>query len=224
MPLTRRKDRAHKKRLERTSKNATILNDSHENTDTSLDSESSTPHIDTSLDSETTSSTPQIEPNVHLSDLLRNPQLHQTLKLPQGWSNATEDSVCMKLCRISSTATTSRQPVVITHCLTVKSDLKWLLYVHNNKLTPETCQSLKQFPVTLDIVTLENLLLEIDRLRVCCGHPDAQFIAMVNAKKGEIVANGKCLLKLTAMPVYASTVYPIRKQCGLKNVNYCLLL
>ena len=183
MPLTRRKDRAREKRLERTSKNATILNDSHENTDTSLDSE-------------TISSTPQIEPNVHLSDLLRNPQLRQTLKLPQGWSNATEDSVCMKLCRISSAATTSRQPVVITHCLTVKSDLKWLLYVHNNKLTPETCQSLKQFPVTLDIVTLENLLLEIDRLRVCCGHPDAQFIAMVNAKKGEIVANGKVSAKI----------------------------
>ena len=38
----------------------------------------------------------------------------------------------MKLCKISSAATTSRQPVVITHCLTVKSDLKWLLYVHNN--------------------------------------------------------------------------------------------
>ncbi len=65
--LTRRKDRARKKRLERTLKNATILNDSHENTDTSLDSESRTHHIDshentdTSLDSETISSTPQID-------------------------------------------------------------------------------------------------------------------------------------------------------------------
>ena len=61
MPLTRRKDRARKKRLERTSKNATILNESHKNTDTS---KSSTTHIDshentdTSLDSETISHTP----------------------------------------------------------------------------------------------------------------------------------------------------------------------
>ncbi len=181
MPLTRRKDRARKKRMERTAKNATTYLDSHENADTSLNS----------------SSTTQTDPKVHLSDLLR---LRETLKLPQGWSNATEDSVtsmCMRLCKISSAATTSRQPVVITHCLTVESDLKWVLYVHNNKLTPATCQSLKQFPATLDIVTLENLLLEIDRLHVCCGHPDAQFVAMVNAKKGEILtANGKVSAKI----------------------------
>ncbi len=89
---------------------------------------------------------------------------------------------------ISSNATSSCQPVVITHCLIIKSNMKWNVYVHGNQLCPKTCQSLR-IPDELDLPLLHTLLDKIDHLNVCCGQPDMHFVSMVKAKKGEILTS-----------------------------------
>ena len=118
----------------------------------------------------------------------------------------------MKLCKLNSVATSSRQPVIITHCLTVNSDLTWVLYVHGNQLCPQTCQSLRKIPSKLDSASLYCLLESIDQLHICCGQPDVHFVSMLKAKKGKILtSDGKVSAKVDDYSsVYLNGVtYPV---------------
>ena len=49
-----------------------------------------------------------------------------------------------------------------------------------------TCDSLS-IPDQINVQTLTTLLLEIEKLNVCPGHPDKQFVHMANEKKGRLL-------------------------------------
>ena len=116
---------------------------------------------------------------------------HQSITLPSpSWMDVSASPVqSITLCKVSNVPTVSTQPVIISHCLKIESDLTWTLFVHNHKLVKEKCSSLEAFPGTLSSESLRDLLLILDQLHVCCGQPDTHFVSMVNAKKGKILSS-----------------------------------
>ena len=121
--------------------------------------------------------------------------LYQLLTIPSTWtltSSQQPTEIC--LCKISTQAisneaTGSRQPPIISHCLTIHADLTWTLYVHNHEVNHHNCSSLQSTPRTLDSESLMKFLQLLDRLYVCCGQPDSHFVSMINAKKGKIISH-----------------------------------
>lgn len=117
--------------------------------------------------------------------------LHQSLTLPgDTWMDvSTQPLTSICLCKVSDIPSGSKQPIVITHCLTVNGDLTWSLYVHNHHLNQQNCTALQSIPQTLSLDALNDLLQRLDHLHVCCGQ---HFVSMVNAKKGKkISSDGK---------------------------------
>ena len=103
--------------------------------------------------------------------------------LNHSWSNQSLSPLTsIKLCKISSEASSSRQPLVVTHCLSVSSDLQWSVSVHNHEVKQSNCPALVPVPKKLTPQSLENLLNLVDRLNVCIGHPDEHFVRMVSSK------------------------------------------
>ena len=79
---------------------------------------------------------------------------------------------------------TSKQPVVITHCVIVNTNLQWSLFVHNQLVAPSTCRALECLPSCLTEDSHSRLLHVVDRLHICAGHPEKHFIEFALSRKG----------------------------------------
>ena len=66
-------------------------------------------------------------------------------------------------------------------------DLSWVLHVAQHRIN-HTCNALKSFPAVLDHDSLLKLLAAVDKLSICVGHPDNQFIKMIIAKEEKILS------------------------------------
>ena len=112
--------------------------------------------------------------------------LHNLLVLPNNsWCDQTSFPLtAIKLCKISCQPTCSKQPLVVTHCLTVNDSLHWSLFVHDHEVKQGSCAALASIPPQLNAIEFSHLLDMIDRLHVCSGHPDDHFVSMVSSKKG----------------------------------------
>lgn len=119
--------------------------------------------------------------------------LHQSIALPNpSWMDVTAPPIqSVTLCKVSNVASVSTQPVTITHCLKIESNLIWSLLVDNHKLVKEKCSALEAVPDTLNSESLRDLLLMLDQLHVWVGQPDTHFVSMVNAKKKILSSDGK---------------------------------
>ena len=62
--------------------------------------------------------------------------------------------------------------------------MTWCLFVHNVEIERNCCPLLAATPEKLSSDALNQLIVVIDKLRVCPGQPDAKFIEMCEAKKG----------------------------------------
>ena len=101
------------------------------------------------------------------------------------WSDQSPSLLSsIRVCKLLSVASTSTQPLVITHCVTVNSDLQWTLFVYNHQVTPSSCRALKSIPSKLSKDSLYTLLHLVDQLHVCPGHPEKHFIEFVLSRKG----------------------------------------
>lgn len=106
------------------------------------------------------------------------------LNLPSSWHRKTcADSVCFyKL--VASTD----QPPNVSRAVNVNVDGTWKVYVHNHALSP-SCESLKVVSkIIADLHLLKQLIELVDGLRVCAGHPDANFVPFCLAKKGKFTS------------------------------------
>ena len=97
----------------------------------------------------------------------------------------TDHVIIMKTQEQSSIA----QPLVISHTVAVNSDFTWTLTVHGHEVTKDQCSAIRDIPEIIGIYDLSQLLLQLDQLTVCPGHPDQHFESMANARKGSFTSS-----------------------------------
>ena len=92
--------------------------------------------------------------------------LHSVVELPQGWyDHTTPDLDLICLCKVTDTASSSYQLLIITHSIIVKSDFSWKLFVHNCEV--RKCSALSSIPPQLDETSLPKLISLVD-IRTSC--------------------------------------------------------
>ena len=84
----------------------------------------------------------------------------------------------------------SVQPLVITHSLTIESNFTWKLSVHGHEIQPIMCPAISKMPAHLKAIDLHQFLVLLDKLTICPGHPDHHLISMAKHKKGEFMSQG----------------------------------
>ena len=153
--------------------------------------------------------------------------------LDMTWSNQTSPErpiTAIKLCKISSEASTSSQPLVITHTLLVNVDLSWELFVHGHKVDAGNTKVLSSIPFTLiSFSSFRQLLDVIQSSTVCTGNPDPHFVGMIVSRKGKLLSpNGEIKAQLdSGFPVangkqtYSKTVRTINCEL-LVNGEKCI--
>ena len=154
-----------------------------------------------------------------------NLDFSKSLLLPEGWvSNLSKGT--LRLAKI-----VTKESPVITHSLSVSQNGQWIVHIHGKKIDKTKCAALHSLPNPTDDV--QSLLSLIDNLNVCPGHPDEEFVRMVECKKGSIKShNGKVVAELDNYAnvhfegvSYESTVRPVL--CELltsktTRCNFCL--
>ena len=109
--------------------------------------------------------------------------------LPPAWSKQipTSSDDLIIFAKVQEQAS-STQPLAISHTVTVHSNLTWTLTAHGHVITQEQCRAIFCMPVFTSVEDIAQLLSQLDQLRVCPGHPDPHFVAMVNTRKGRITS------------------------------------
>ena len=80
-----------------------------------------------------------------------------------------------------------KQPVVISHCVEISSDLSWQLFVHGHKVNRSTCTPLRVFDGTMITVEkLNKMIRKISSMNVCAGHPEERFLDVCKFRKDQI--------------------------------------
>ena len=75
------------------------------------------------------------------------------------------------------------QPVTVSHCLTINTDLTWSLCVHGKCVHIEDCKALRTLPSVLEIGSANSLLVAVNNLQVCAGHPESHFVTLYESKQ-----------------------------------------
>lgn len=117
-------------------------------------------------------------------------ELMQSITLPPHWTiNTTtaRGNAVINIGKVVSippdiTLPTSTQPLIVTHCITVQSDLSWTAFVHGHCVKDQ----LSFVPKQLNHDTLISLVTKLDNYNVCPGHPDKHFVQMLSSRGGEI--------------------------------------
>ena len=120
--------------------------------------------------------------NLTLEDLCASVALPNTT-----WSsNSTEETFTAFTVRQKDSTTPGETIPVVTRSVTVRSDLSWSVVVHGKCVT-HCCCALKSFPNTIESSdTVQKLLCTLDSLHVCAGHPDEEYVSLVEARKGKV--------------------------------------
>jgi hypothetical protein len=102
----------------------------------------------------------------------------------------------------------------------VASDGTWTLIVHDHQVNPTTCPPLRSIPSVLeDESVIFNILNNIDRLRVCPGHPDKHFIELVQTERKGCIKSPDWSL-VASIDNHSSVTLNLVKQFGWLNVTY----
>ena len=115
--------------------------------------------------------------------------IHANLCLPSRWK-ADLSADCLELYKTSTSqcSTTSdgrhKQPLVVTHTLTITKQREWSLFVHGIEVKA-TSSPLSSFPELLDADSTNLLLEKVSSLNVCVGNPDESFIVLSDARGGK---------------------------------------
>ena len=129
--------------------------------------------------------------------------LRSSVVLPALWSDQScENHEYMHLCRISSQASSSTVPLMITHCLKTNRELSWSLFMNKYHVDPSKCGALRPFPRVLTAEILSLLLTMLDGLSICAGQPDIHFIKWLQQRKARLyLLMGRLQHMLTTTPV-----------------------
>ena len=85
----------------------------------------------------------------------------------------------------SSSLDVSKPPIpTITHSITINQDMAWSLVVHGKLID---CSTLPGFSLKISNSTTLNLLLQtVNNMNVCVGHPEGQYVALLESRGGGI--------------------------------------
>lgn len=114
--------------------------------------------------------------------------LHESLVHDSSWTDRSTLPTAIVLIKIMDS---SSETPIITHSITVKSDLTWSLVVHGVQLSSRNCSCLSSIPMKLNIESFLSLVSVVEHSSVCPGHPDEHFIAMLEAKKGKLLSKDR---------------------------------
>ena len=84
--------------------------------------------------------------------------------------------------------TTSTQPLVVTHCITVRNDFSWTAFVHGHCVSDSVSPILSSIPKQLNRDSLISLIVKLDNCNVCPGHTDNRFVDMLISRGGKITS------------------------------------
>lgn len=126
-----------------------------------------------------------IESGLTVPTPLNQLKLHDfvsNIKLPPTWNIHLLQGM-LQLCKVAHIPCSSNNPVVITHCIIVKEDFTWELFIHGHKLRDFSKIS-SSIPCHLNATFLKEMLHMLEKLHVCPGNPDERFVSMGVAHKG----------------------------------------
>ena len=69
-----------------------------------------------------------------------------------GWSLDSSDSTKLNICKMTKSLLANAQPVTVSHCLTINTDLTWSLCVHGKCVHIEDCKALRTLPSILEML------------------------------------------------------------------------
>ena len=109
------------------------------------------------------------------------------LCLPLQWK-ADLSADRLELYKTSQCSTTSdgrhKQPLVVTHTLTITKQREWSLFVHGIEVKASS-SPLASFPKLLDADSTNLLLEKVSSLSVCPGNPDESFVVLSDTRGGK---------------------------------------
>ena len=92
---------------------------------------------------------------------------HGCLKIPSTWCDQSPVSLTsIELCKISSAPSSSEQPLILTHCVTVHDGFTWSVYVHNRLVDHRRCSALCEIPEFIDLHAVSSTVVTIARRSV----------------------------------------------------------
>ena len=115
--------------------------------------------------------------------------LRSSCSLPPHWVDQSTGSTAA-FCKIVQD--TPEHGPQLLRSIVVEPDLSWKVYFHGAELTAD-CSVLQHIPSKLNTSSLQALVSSVDQSNACAGHPDQHFVAMLDARKGEVkAADGTC--------------------------------
>lgn len=77
----------------------------------------------------------------------------------------------------------------ISQCVTINSDSTWKVHVYGREVERQTCSLLDMISTKLDTPSLLQLLHMLDSCKICAGHPESEFLSLLETRKGHIVSS-----------------------------------
>ncbi len=150
--------------------------------------------------------------------------IKRSLCLPsQSWMiQKGNPDIKLQIYKVTSTPSTSKQPLVVTHCLTISDDLSWSLFVHNQELTSVKCPLLFGIPDRLTSESATSFLKVLDKLKVyALDNPISNLWTLSNPKRVVCLRIIKVRLfhMLMIMPRSPLMEYRIIEQYGHQSVK-----
>ena len=143
-----------------------------------LKASSEVPHIINDVSTSTVASVSDSEAAIDLVNA------KDSLVLPSNWSLTHESNQQLRFCKTITSSESS--PSIISHCLIVKHDGMWELFLYSKVIDVGTCSVLDPFENRLTLEALRSLILLLDSCVICSGHLEEHFCDFVRSKKGQL--------------------------------------
>ena len=85
----------------------------------------------------------------------------------------------------ASTQPQTSQPTYISHCVVIRSDFTWDIFVNSKHIEQRNSIILSALPSNLNNHgTAMKLILILDSAHVCHGYPKREYVEMASSRKG----------------------------------------
>ena len=90
----------------------------------------------------------------------------------------------MQLCKLETMPSTHSQPMYISHCIIIKLDFAWELFVNGDHVEHESSTLFSEIPTYLSSDAFTMLVTICDSAYICHGYPKKEYLAYAESHKG----------------------------------------